>query len=272
MLGRDLALAFDPVQLFELPGRRADDWQARILRSCSKRQLLCCARQTGKSETVAAAALHEALYVPPALVLLVSPSLRQGGELFRKILDLYRVVAQNAPAEDESSLRLELRNGSRIISLPGSEETVRGFSGVRLVIFDEAARVQDALYAAVRPMLAVSNGRLIALTTPWGRRGWFFYEWTSGGLGWERTRVKAADCPRITREFLAEERRSIGELFYRSEYGCEFVDNETQVFASEDIERMVNPAIRPLFPGLIPPLGVSGDEFFDADIRPLKEE
>lgn len=50
------------------------------------------------------------------------------------------------PTQTESALRLELQNGSRIISLPGKEQTVRGFSGVRLLAIDEAARVPDELY------------------------------------------------------------------------------------------------------------------------------
>jgi hypothetical protein len=73
---------------------------------------------------------------------------------------------------------LELGSGSRIVSLPGTEGTIRGYSAVSLLIGDEAARVSDALYYAVRPMLAVSQGRLLALSTPFGKRGWFCEEWT----------------------------------------------------------------------------------------------
>ena len=75
--------------------------------------------------------------------------------------------------------RLEFANGSRVLSLPGTERTVRGFSEVSLLVIDEAARVDDGLYYAVRPMLAVSGGRLVALSTPYGKRGWFHDE----GLG-----------------------------------------------------------------------------------------
>jgi hypothetical protein len=50
----------------------------------------------------------------------------------------------------ESALRLELANGSRIVSLPGSGETVRGYSAPRLVIVDEASRVPDELMGANR--------------------------------------------------------------------------------------------------------------------------
>lgn len=271
MLGRDLALALDPVRLFELSGRTADPWQAKVLRSRSRRMLLLCARQTGKSVTAACLATHEAVYTPGALILILSPSLRQSSEAFKKCLDVYRLVAKDAPAEDESALKLSLRNGSRIISLPGSEETVRGFSGVRLLILDEASRVPDELVVAVRPMLSVSGGRLVALTTPWGRRGWFYQAWTEGGNVWERTKIVAADCGRISPEFLREERQAIGERAYLQEYACAFVDTEDAYFSGADIQRMVDPAIRPLFP-MLPPLEGEGDVagYFDADIKALE--
>src|SRR5262249_46209279 len=116
-------------------------------------------------------------YSPGALVLLCSPSLRQSGELFRKVLHLFEALQRPVAVRTTSALQLELVNGSRILSLPAQEETIRGYSGVNLLLIDEAARVPDALYRSVRPMLAVSQGRLVALSTPYGKRGWFYEEW-----------------------------------------------------------------------------------------------
>jgi hypothetical protein len=131
---------------------------------------------------------------------------------------------------------LELGNGSRILSLPGKEGTIRGYSGVSLLVVDEAARVPDTLYFSVRPMLAVGNGRLIALSTPFGTRGWWYEAWRSNEA-WERYTITAKQCPRITSEFLEEERRTLGEWWFRQEYFCEFLDSETQAFSRELIER-----------------------------------
>lgn len=130
------------------------------------------------------------------------------------MLDVYRTVEQTVPSELESALRLELQNGSRIVSLPGKEETIRGYSGVRLLVVDEAARVPDSLYYSVRPMLAVSGGRLVCLSTPFGKRGFFHQEWIEGH-GWERVKITADQCPRISKAFLEEERRSLGDWWYR---------------------------------------------------------
>ena len=237
-LATDLAwdLALDPALLAREVGLEPDPWQAQVLRSGAPRMLLNCCRQSGKSTVTAVLATHTALYEPGALILLLSPSLRQSQELFRKCLGVYRTLDRPVPPEAESALRLELENGSRIVSAPGKEGTVRGFSGVRLLIVDEASRVPDELYFSIRPMLAVSGGRLIALSTPFGNRGWWYEAWDQGE-GWERYEVPATACPRISPEFLAEEERALGQWWFEQEYLCRFLDAETQAFRREDIDR-----------------------------------
>lgn len=114
------------------------------------------------------------------------------------------------------------------------------------MVIDEAARVQDELIAAVRPTLATTDGRIIALSTPAGKRGFFWAEWTAGA-GWERTKITADDCPRISKEFLEDERRILGEHTYRQEYECEFFDPDSAVFSSEMIEAAMSDEVEPLW-------------------------
>src|SRR5437763_14721617 len=112
---------------------------------------------------------------------------------------------------------MELAGGSRVLCLPGREATVRAFGGVRLIVLDEAARVADDLYRSVRPMLAVSQGRLVALSTPFGQRGWFYREWVGTGP-WKRIHVTWKDCPRIDAELIAEDERALGPAWVQHEY------------------------------------------------------
>jgi phage FluMu gp28-like protein len=193
-------------------------------------------------------ALHRALVEPGSLILILAPAERQAKELFSKVVLSYRTLGHVIPTASYTKLGMELSNGSRIEALPGTEKTVRGFSGVDLLIVDEAARVADELYYAVRPMLAVSGGRLLMLSTPFGKRGVFYEEW-SRGSAWERYTVTAEECPRIPSEFLEEERRTLGPWWFAQEYECRFMDTLDQVFATEVIHKAITDEVAPLFGG-----------------------
>jgi hypothetical protein len=212
--------------------------------------LLLASRQSGKSQTCAGLALLTALTEPGSLVLLLSPSLRQSGELFRKVTDLWyrlgRPVANAKPRENAT--RLELSNGSRIESLPGTETTVRSFSAVKLLVIDEAARVPDPLYYAIRPMLAVSRGRLVALSSAWAKQGWFYESWR-GPEKWHRVKVTAHDCPRIGPDFLREELAAIGRRWFDMEYCCVFGDTIDAMFSEADLAATIDNSTKPLFAG-----------------------
>src|SRR5215204_2788217 len=245
-VSQDIRMAVDRVAFAEELGVIPDPWQRDFLRSSSDRVLLNCSRQSGKSTMSAVIALHRALYYPGSLVLCLAPTLRQSQELFGKVATFYRDLGRPVPAQGERKLSLELENDSRIITLPGSEKTIRGFSGAALLLVDEASRVDDGLYYAIRPMLAVSGGLLMMLSTPYGKRGVFYEEW-SGGHGWERYEVPASQCPRISEEFLEEERASLPPFIFRQEYECSFEETEDQVFTTDLIDRAVTDEVQPLF-------------------------
>lgn len=236
-----LARALDPVRTVD--DWEPDPWQAQVLRSSATQVLLNCSRQAGKSTVSSVMAVHTASVHPRCLVLLVSPSQRQSGELLAKAKAFSDLHGYTDGATASS---LTLTNGSRILSLPGSEGTIRGFSAPRLIIVDEASRVDDSLYASLRPMLAVSGGRLIALSTPFGKRGWFYNAWEEGGRHWERVRVPATEIPRITSAFLDSERRELGDWMFRQEYLCEFVDDRSSLYRASWIEAARSSTIQPL--------------------------
>src|SRR5215204_1871567 len=247
-LAEDLKLALERVSFAQKAGLKPDRWQRDLLESSSDRVLLNCCRQSGKSTMSAVIALHRALYHPGSLILCLAPALRQSQELFGKLLGFYRDLNRPIPALAERKLSIELENESRIVTLPGTEKTIRGFSGAALLIVDEASRVADDLYFAVRPMLAVSGGSLMMLSTPYGKRGVFFEEWNQGE-GWECYEVPARECPRIPASFLEEEQRALPARVYRQEYECSFEDTEDQVFSYEDVAAAISPDVMPLFGG-----------------------
>ena len=242
----------DALQLFRSAvGSDPDPWQRDLLTTPARRVLLMASRQSGKSTVTAVMALHEVLYSPGSLTLCVSPSLRQSSELYRKVVVGLGKMGQDVSIEAQSALRLETKAGSRVISLPGSEATVRGYSRPDLILVDEAARVDPALIeGALRPMLAtVPEARMILLSTPWGKAGTFYNYWMDGGPEWKRVMVTADQVSRISPAFLEQERRALPRHVYLSEYFCEFTDNELSVFSSEDIHAALDPTLEPLFPG-----------------------
>ena len=216
-------------------GFEPDEKQAEVLRSDAKRGMLNCSRQWGKSTVTAAKAVHRAYTRPKSLVLVASVCLRQSGEFLRKAEEMLLKLGIKPRRDGYNDLSILLPNGSRIIALPGNEANIRGYSGVSLMIIDEAARVGDAMYRAMRPMLAVGGGDLWLISTPWGRQGFFYEEWTHGGPDWARWSVKATECSRIPKEFLEEERRSMGTCFER-EYMCTFVDTGAGTFDRDMVE------------------------------------
>lgn len=233
----DINMALDPVRFAIELGFNPDPWQVNVLSSVSKRLILNCSRQSGKSTTASILALHRAIYYPDNLILLVSPSLRQSSELFRKVGEKIDRLKLKPRLIENNKLSCVFDNKSRIISLPSSEGTIRGYSGANLIIEDEASRVDDGLYMAIRPMLAVSNGRLILMSTPFGKRGHFYYEWIEGD-DWERVEIKADECPRISKDFLESEKHSLGDWWFNQEYRCEFMESVDSAFRDEDIQKM----------------------------------
>jgi Terminase large subunit, T4likevirus-type, N-terminal len=219
-------------------GLEPDPWQIDVLESEHPRLLLNCCRQAGKTTVVAILGLLKAMFSPMTRVLLVSRSHRQSKELLRQMQFFHDLLGSRLLQRKTNEV-LEFTNLSRIVSMPCREETIRGFAHVDLLVIDEAARVPADLYRAVRPMLAVSKGRLICLSTPHGRRGFFWEAWAKGGNDWHRIEIPATKIPRISPEFLDEERRTHGDAFFRQEYECSFESVEGLVYP--DFARCVVP-------------------------------
>lgn len=234
-----------PGELAAALGLDLDPWQLDVLAGDWPRALLNCSRQSGKSTVTALLAAAEITTTPGSTVLIVAPSDRQSALLYRSALGFYRRLGGEVPATAETRRSLELANGSQLHALPGKEATIRGYSGVDLLLIDEASRVPDELYQATRPMLATSRGRVVGLSTPAGRRGWWYEAWIDATQDWRRVEVPATACPRIPAAFLAEERRELPARAYEAEYECRFHDADDAYFDADLIDAASSPALEP---------------------------
>src|SRR3982074_3517109 len=174
-------------------GFTADAGQARVLARRAKYGILNCSRQWGKSTIAAVKAVHRAYVYPKTLVIVASPSGRQSGEFVRKAREFLKSLDIRPRGDGDNEISLLFPNGSRIVGLPEGEGKIRGFSAVALMLIDEASRVSVEQYNTLRPILAVGDGDLWLMSTPHGRRGFFWEEWAHGGEDWERISVPATE-------------------------------------------------------------------------------
>jgi len=162
-----------------------DAIQAKILRSPSPRIMLCMGRRSGKTYAVAARAAHFALPHPNSENLIFSSSQRQADILLRLIRGFLSKLSIRLLSAGGGTPSLRLPNGAIFVSLPPRPNTIVGFTP-SLIILDEASRIPDELYFAVSPMLGLHEPSIILLSTPNGRRGFFYENWISGDPDWAR--------------------------------------------------------------------------------------
>ncbi|MDX2152221.1 MAG: terminase family protein [Bryobacteraceae bacterium] len=228
-------------------GFEPDALQEEVLRS-GDRVLLCCSRQWGKTTVTAIKALHMAMYVPRSLVLVASPSERQSRLFLRVVRTLaFQLGLGLLKGDGDNRSSVQFPGGGRIVGLPGRPDTVVGFSGVSLLIFDEAARVSDEIFEVLNPVLAVSGGALWCMSTPKGKRGFFYTIWKRGaGDEWVRIAVPATECARIPAAFLERQKRDLPDRKFRQEYMCEFLEPEGAVFTEAMLANLFTDAVKPL--------------------------
>lgn len=215
-----------------------DPWQKRVLADPLHDWILCASRQSGKTEVVSAQVVWEAQCCG-SFVLIISASEAQAFEFMERVYQRYDDMPLVPMLDSRTKSEMRLVNGARILALPNNERTVRVYSSVDRLIIDEASRVPDSLYGAVCPMLAVANGRQTLLSTPFGKRGFFYQEW-SEGTTWQRAKIPWTLCPRIKPEFIVNERRKHGDLWVQQEYECTFLDVACGIFNVAAFQELVD--------------------------------
>ena len=188
---REAAYRIDPVLWAkEVLGISPRTWQERFLRvPLGQDVLVLTARQVGKTTTAAIAVAHTAIFKPGSLSVVACPAQRQSAELLRKVRDM--VLKGGAKLKSDNVYGLELANGSRVLALPGSEESIRGLTVDGWIVVDEAAYIKDEnMIAALRPMRAQRpEARFVMLSTANTRTDPFWSAWETGGENWMRIQV-----------------------------------------------------------------------------------
>ena len=236
-LAADLRVALDPAVLFaEAFGLEPLPWQRDYLRE-SRTTVVLKGRQVGASTTAAALAIHTARYASDVNVVIVSPSLKQSTEITTRARAGLRRLGV-ALVQDSTSV-LRLVNGSRILSLPGTSRSVRGWTA-RLLILDEAAFIEHGTFVAARALVA-TGGRLVVQSTPADEYGDFYELVTGDDPAPARFTIRSDEVPTISSEFLEAERRAMSPDAYASEYECQFAKAGATLFSAERIASLILP-------------------------------
>jgi hypothetical protein len=195
-------------------------WQEEYLRE-TRNAIVLKGRQVGASTAGGTIAIRRAKYWPGSLCGIVSPSMKQSTEVKERAKQGLLRLGERLVRDSQSVL--ELDNGSRILSLPGSAKSVRGWS-FNLLIIDEAAFIDQETFLAARATVAATHGRVIVQSTPEGPFGHFYDLWNNPDPDWAKFRVRSDEVPTITEAFLAQERSTMTEEEYLQEYGAEFTN------------------------------------------------
>ena len=215
---REIAYRIDPVLwVREILSMTPTAWQETFLRAPRGASILALtARQVGKTTTAAWAIAHCMLFTPGSLSVIACPAQRQSAEAVRRVREA--VIKAGAKLKSDNVYGLELENGSRVLALPGSDDSIRGLTVDGWIVADEAARLPDDLIAALRPMRARRpQARFAMLSTAWSRTDPFWTAWASDDPSWIRLNA-TADTTLFTAEFLEQERRALGEDVFKREY------------------------------------------------------
>ena len=259
------------------------DWQAAILKSRHKRKVINGARQAGKSTIISAKPCHIAKHYPESVSIIIAATEYQAFLDMEKVKEFIAHDPTFPELKRESDRLIVLDNKSWIMVVPATEKSARGPSAPRLILLDEASRIEDIVYTSgVIPMLTDNpDAELISISTPNGKSGFFFKSFKNPK--WERYEIRSpwkviesdlrlepaepedeykAKCAkkgiigfnsprhmdRAEQQFNLEE---MGTLMYKQEYGPLFVEPKDQVFDYEDIERLMNSNIAPFEPDKI---------------------
>lgn len=216
---RDIAYQIDPaLWVRQFLGVEPAPWQAEFLRAPLGASIAALtARQVGKTTAAAWAIAHCMLFNAGGLSVIACPAQRQSKEAVRRVRDI--LIKVGAELRGDNIYELELKNGSRVLALPSTDDSIRGLTVDGFIIADEAARLTNDLISALRPMRArCPQARFAMLSTAWSRTDPFWTAWTDEDPTWIRLKATADTVTIFSEQFLAQERRALGENGFKREY------------------------------------------------------
>jgi len=218
------------------PWKTLDPWQEELLKTKGDVTVVS-GRQCGKTTGVSLLISKEALNIPNSYILIGAYVIEQAEHVFWKIKD-YMFAKHEKQIKGRPTLHfMELKNGSKIIckAVGDTGASMRGPT-VTMLVLDEAAFIPDRAWVAIEPVISVSKGRTILLSTGQCKTGFFYKSTLNKNV--KQFHVSARDCPRHTKEFLDRKERELSAVAFAQEYLGEFLDDYNRKFTKEWIEKV----------------------------------
>ena len=219
--------------------RELYDWQKKIVEHKGN-VTVRGGRQSGKSVSVGERIYKIASEYPGEKTLIIAASERQENYLYDQVRQL---IGKGYVGRSTLSCTT-LDNGHQIWKFPVGQTGIylEGLSNVAFLYADEAIHIGQKVWNSILPMLAEPRKRglgwITLLSTTKGKpKGYFFDSFKDKSF--MQIHVKAQDCPHISKEFLEEERKRLGEIMYSVIYDGEFHEEAVNYFPSEMINRAV---------------------------------
>lgn len=221
--------------------------QREWLVDSSQIKVAACGRRWGKTEAAAIDVATYAIAHRGSVQIIVAPTYDQSKLISNAVEGfLYSNPEIRAGLRVTRSPYPDLRyRGSRIMARTADDDgrNLRGHSADRVIV-DEAAFVRDEVVEEViGPMLADRNGRLVMISTPFGKNH-FYRAFIGGQDGGESGRIRSYRFPswanpHISREYIEFQRTVLTERQFKVEYEAEFADDQNSVFPWADIQAAI---------------------------------
>lgn len=217
-------------------------YQKKWLDDHSRMKICLKARQIGMSTAMCFEAIKMATE-KRSNILILSTTERQSMEIVDRIQSLLDIFKRAVDLKliRESRSEIMFPNRSKIISLPASPSSVRGYSGH--VFLDEFAFHKDskAIWTAMLPI--ISKGYSVRIvSTPAGKSGKFYELWEAADeIGLSKHKIDIYDAIKDGLKIDIELfKRTMDPDSFAQEFECQFIDEAFSYFPLEMIYNSIS--------------------------------
>jgi len=249
-------MEFSKDEWFEMSDYRPHCGQSLLHNSKARFRVTVAGRRWGKSLSAAKEA-EAMILTPETRGWVVSKTYDLTKKVIREIHNDIVIKSKIEPIRRQMSgpILLEFPWGSSIEGKSAEHpESLLG-EGLDWLIFDECAICKKRVWEQyLRPTLTDREGWALFITTPHGYN-WVYDLWKRGKdpdyPEWESFKSPSWENPHLSREDIAEARRTMSEAAFLQEYGADFTLSSGQVYrefnaavhvvAENELKRMLHP-------------------------------